>query len=128
MSNTTQQDKKRVPNPTGKGGFGDHPEHRNPGGWKKEDSISYQYQKLIRMKPEDLQAFEPQTVAQQIAKQRVLEMLRDNDESKGRALDVTKEVTDRIEGKAPQFIGIGDGDDYDQRAGATIVFEDKPKE
>ena len=28
-------------NPSGKGGFGDHPEHRNKGRWKKENSFSY---------------------------------------------------------------------------------------
>lgn len=32
---------KRVPNPTGKGGFGDHPENRSPGGWDRNNSFSY---------------------------------------------------------------------------------------
>ena len=32
---------KRVPNPTGKGGFVDHPEHIGNGRWSKENSFSY---------------------------------------------------------------------------------------
>lgn len=45
---TTQQDK-LVNNPTGKGGFGDHPENRNPGGWKPEYTFSYQYKRFLNM-------------------------------------------------------------------------------
>ena len=40
IDSTTKQDKK-INNPTGKGGFGDHPEHRSPGGWDKNNSFSY---------------------------------------------------------------------------------------
>jgi len=36
---TTNQDKNN--NPEGKGGFGDNPEHRSDGRWKKENSKSY---------------------------------------------------------------------------------------
>ena len=32
---------KQVPNPTGKGGFGEHPENRNDGRWDKNNSFSY---------------------------------------------------------------------------------------
>lgn len=128
---TTQQatpDKDMNRNPKGKGGFGDNPQNRNPGGWKKEESISYQYNRLIRFSPDELDKFIPKTIAEKVALKRVKEMLEDNNATKGGALQVTKEVTDRIEGKAPQFIGLGDGDDYDNRTGATIVFEDKPEE
>ena len=37
---TTQQATDMNRNPEGKGGFGDNPQNRNPGGWKKEESIS----------------------------------------------------------------------------------------
>ena len=36
-------------NPTGKGGFGDHPENRNPGGWRPEYTPSYQYRRFMNM-------------------------------------------------------------------------------
>jgi hypothetical protein len=49
--NTTDQ----VPNPTGKGGFGDHPENRNPGGWKKEDTPRFKLEKMMNMSYKQLQ-------------------------------------------------------------------------
>lgn len=47
MSNSGEQTTKQVPNPTGKGGFGDHPEHRNNGAWKKERTPRGRLEKLI---------------------------------------------------------------------------------
>jgi len=107
MSETTQQ-VTTPPNPTGKGGFGDHPENRNPGGWKKEESISYQYNKLLRMSPEDIENFTPTTVAEKIALNRLMAALKDDSVY---ALSETKEITDRTEGKAPQFVKL-DADIY----------------
>ena len=49
---TTQQDYITPPelrNPTGKGGFGDHPENRNPGGWNPDFTFSYQYRRFLNM-------------------------------------------------------------------------------
>lgn len=107
---TTTQQVEGVPNPTGKGGFGDNPQNRNPGGWDKTQSISYQYNRLMRMEPDELDEFVPETVAQKVAKQRITEMMEDNNETKGGALQVTKEVTDRVEGKAPQTVDISNPD------------------
>lgn len=126
---TTQQatpDKDMNRNPTGKGGFGDHPENRNPGGWDKTKSISYQYNRMLRMTDKEWEELTKRIEsgdtfrAERIAYKRIKEA--DND------LQTTKEITDRTEGKAPQFIGLGDKDDVDERVGATIVFEDKPEE
>lgn len=107
---TTKQVEPHIPNPTGKGGFQERPEDRSDGRWKKEDSISYQYNKLLRMPLDELEGFIPQTAAQSVAKQRIKEMLEDNNETKGGALQVTKEVTDRIEGKAAQPIDFTNPD------------------
>lgn len=109
-------------NPTGKGGFADNPENRSDGRWSKEGSISYQYNKLMRMSPTELSGFTPETIAEKIALKRIRIAMT------SAGLYDTKEITDRTEGKAPQFIGIGDGDDYDGKVGATIVFEDKPED
>jgi hypothetical protein len=42
---TTEQDIRKTPgwnpNPTGKGGFAEHPENRSPGGWDKNNTFSY---------------------------------------------------------------------------------------
>lgn len=95
----------KLPNPTGKGGFQERPEDRNDGRWNKEDSISYQYNKLMRMKPEDIYNFKPETVAQDIALARI-RAARDSRLGLGDA----KEITDRTEGKAPQSIDLTSSD------------------
>lgn len=108
---TTQQvhpNKLNPPNPNGKGGFGEHPEHRNPGGWKKENTISYQYHRFLNMSPEQLEAWaktpkSERTVAMDLAYNRVLEARK--------SLPDIKEITDRTEGKAPQNIDVTSGGD-----------------
>jgi len=92
-------------------GFHTNPERRSDGGWKKEDSISYQYNKMLRMTQEEVLAYNPQTVAQTVAKTRILEMLESNNVTKGQALDVTKEITDRTEGKAKQYTDVTSKDE-----------------
>ena len=51
----TDQDMNR--NPTGKGGFGDNPQNRNPGGWKKEDTPRYKLEKMMKLSHKELQEF-----------------------------------------------------------------------
>lgn len=92
-----------MPNYTGKGGFGDNPQNRSDGGWKKEESISYQYNKLMRLTPEELSAFKPETVAQEIALKRITAART------AKGLNDTKEITDRTEGKAPQSLDVTSG-------------------
>lgn len=89
-------------NPTGIGGFGDNPQNRNPGGWNKEESISYWYNKLGRMSDEDLAEFTPANQNQKIALLRIQRSLKDDRDSLAEA----KEITDRTEGKAPQSVDL----------------------
>lgn len=91
-----------VINPKGKGGFQERPQDISPGGWKKEGSISYQYNRLMRMTTDELDTFTPETVAQDIAFQRIKAARKEA------GLNDAKEITDRTEGKAPQYIGLGD--------------------
>ena len=83
-------------------GFHTHPENRSNGGWKKEDSIGYQYNKLIRMTVKEIKTWlqdnpdETRTLAQDMAYNAVLQARKD--------LAYLKEVTDRTEGKATQGI------------------------
>lgn len=100
---TTKQ-VKHIPNPSGKGGFGERPEDRNDGRWNKEDSISYQYNKLMRMSVDEFNKFVPKTIAQDIAIARIRAA---RDARLG--LNDAKEITDRTEGKAPQAIDVTSG-------------------
>lgn len=101
---TTKQVRKHIPNPTGKGGFKDHPELRSDGGWKKEDSIGYQYNFLQRLTVSGFKQWltdnpdDKRTMAQELAYQAVLKARKE--------LNYLKEVTDRTEGKAPQSIDV----------------------
>lgn len=99
-------------NPTGKGGFGDNPQNRSNGKWKKENSVSYQYNRMLAMTTDELKDFKPTTNAEAIAKRRLERAMRDDDES----LKETKEITDRTEGRAKQDINI----DVDEKSAPLI--------
>jgi hypothetical protein len=85
-------------NPTGKGGFKEHPENRNPGGWSKENSLSYQYKYLLSLTDAEfgkwMQKHKPKkrTVAQTLAYDAVISARKD--------FQYLKEITDRTEGRA----------------------------
>lgn len=55
MSSKTTDQVRTPPNPTGKGGFGDNPQNRNPGGWKKEDTPRYKLEQMMKLSKADLQ-------------------------------------------------------------------------
>lgn len=85
---------------------------RSDGKWKKENSVSYQYNRMLAMTPEEFKKFEPTTNAEAIAKRRIERAIRDDDES----LKETKEITDRTEGRAKQDISI----EADEKAAPLI--------
>ncbi len=45
---------KQVPNPTGKGGFGDNPQNRHNGAWKKESTPRYKLEKMMELSQDEL--------------------------------------------------------------------------
>lgn len=109
-------------NPTGKGGFGDHPENRNPGGWRPEYTPSYQYRRFMNMDSdelielakkwkiisptkEEIESGEarkkyrgkfPHTTVEEMALRRILASMK--------SLADIKEITDRVEGRAVQKV------------------------
>ena len=53
-------------------GFHTHAERRNNGKWDKDESISYWYNKLLRMPNEEFDNFKPASSAQRIACTRIV--------------------------------------------------------
>ena len=110
-----------VNNPSGKGGFGDNPQNRANGRWSKETSISYWYNHIIRLSVDEFNSFKPETVAQQLAYNSIVESQTE--------LGYLKEVTDRTEGRAYQTTDITSGGEKIQSAPTTIQVEiTKPNE
>lgn len=78
-NSTTDQAKKRSNNPTGKGGFGDHPENISPGGWNPENTFSYQFNKFKNMTKKEFDEYKKthpkseRTMAEALAYARVVE-------------------------------------------------------
>jgi hypothetical protein len=116
---TTQQVEKiskphpngKLPNPTGKGGFAERKHDISPGGWRKENTISYQYNRFMNMSTKELAAWakisdDDKTVAMVLAFNRVL--------AARKSLPDLKEITDRTEGKSKEFI------DLNAQVGLTI--------
>ena len=83
-------------------GFDKHPENRSNGRWRKEDSISEQYNMFLRMNAEEVRTWEEnhlekdRTMAQEIAYRAMLRARK--------SLKDLQEITDRTEGKAPQTL------------------------
>lgn len=100
---TTEQDKSMNRNPNGKGGFGDNPQNRNPGGRPKNvESISYWYTFFLNIDVENFKEWllenpeKERTMACELAYNAVVRARKD--------LKYLTEVTDRTEGKAKQKI------------------------
>lgn len=102
----TRDDKGRITGGKPPVGFHTNPENISPGGWKKENTISYQYNRFLNMTPEQLQEWaktpnNERTVAMDLAYNRVLEARK--------SLPDMKEITDRTEGRASQSVDITSG-------------------
>lgn len=99
--NTSKQVRK-VPNPTGKGGFQERPQDRSMGHWDSKNTFSFQMNRFKNMTIQELEDWNKdtpkniRTVAEDLAFKRVF-----NAQAK---LDEFREVADRTEGKAQQRI------------------------
>jgi hypothetical protein len=103
----TRDEKGRITGGMPPVGFHTNPENRSDGGWKKENSIGYQYRRFLNMTTEELKAWDKttpeneRTVAMDIAYAQIIQSRK--------SLPHAKEVTDRTEGKAPQAVDITSG-------------------
>ena len=110
----------KLPNPTGKGGFGDNPQNRSDGGWKKEYTPTYQYKRFLNMDIDELMFLskcwgivkldpadykderfqnpenKKRTTVEEMCLRRVIASMR--------SLSDVKEINDRVEGRAMQKV------------------------
>lgn len=109
MSTTQQVHKNKLdpPNKEGRGGFGDNPDHRNPGGWKKEMVFSYQYRRFMNMPAEQFIAYADVIKSKKCTMVEMAAWTRVKDMHK--SLPDIKEITDRTEGKAQQAMDLTSG-------------------
>lgn len=117
MKKTTDQVRK-APNPTGKGGFGDNPQNRNPGGWKKEDTPRYKLEQMMKLSTAELQEIvdEPLYPAfeQKLAKAIIDGQWRE-----------IKEMIQEVYGKPQESVDVTS---KGEQVGAVISFESRPTE
>lgn len=83
-------------------GFHTNPERRNNGKWDKDESISYWYNKLLRMPNDEFDSFKPANSTQRIVYARIVAACGADE----LALKATKEITDRTEGRPRQDIDM----------------------
>ena len=114
-------------NPEGRGGFQEHPEHRNPGGRPKNtESFTFWYRRFLSMNMKEFLNWEKEyskeegTVVASLAYARV----RKADES----LKDFKEIADRTEGKAPQNLVHEGGLFQETELQITVVDSDSETE
>ena len=88
------------PNPTGKGGFGDHPENRNPGGWNKNESYQYWLNFFKRLTVEEFEAYPKQNPAMTMAARGAYERIKRSVTD----MENFREVANRTEGMPKQKI------------------------
>lgn len=103
MTGKTTDQVRKVPNPTGKGGFGDNPENRNPGGWKKTDTLRFKIEKaseLDRLELQDIVNDESESM-----------LLRKFAEATLKAdWRMIKEITEMLYGKPKETVDISNPD------------------
>lgn len=105
-------------NPRGRGGFREHPENRSPGGWDKNNSISYWLHYFLELSVSEFRKFEERnpehsrTVAQSIAYARVF-----NARS---SLKECIEITNRTEGYPKQQTEIIETDPVDEMSNEEL--------
>jgi hypothetical protein len=102
MKNKAKITSKQVPNPTGKGGFTEHPENRSNGSWVKTETFRYWFGVFKEMTIEELKTWEKKnpenkrTVASSLAYTRIIKSQKD--------LREFQEVANRSEGMPKQTI------------------------
>lgn len=122
MAASTQQEKhKGNPNPSPETRFGaGRANPQSPGGWKKENTLSYQYRRFLSMTAAEFEAFaktpkDSMTMAEYGAYSQVLQLRK--------SLPHAKEIADRVEGKPYQQVDVTS--DGEKLEGLVIIRSDE---
>lgn len=111
------------PNPTGKGGFAEHPENRSNGRWDKDNSFSYWFNAFKAMSVKEFESWKDKnppaerSMAAQLAYKRIKNAVTE--------LQDFREVADRTEGKAVQSIEHTGKDGDAIETSTTVTFMPK---
>lgn len=110
---TTEQEEKKGNNKNGVGGFGDNPQHRNNGAWKKTETFRYWFNLFKEMTIEEFDKWQKdnledkRTVAADLAVKRIVKSQTD--------LREFQEVANRSEGMPKQTFETNDvGQNYEK--------------
>ena len=100
---TTDQAKDMNRNPEGKGGFGDNPQNRNPGGWSKRDTLRFKIEEASYLDDVELQAI--------IDDPKEATLLRRFAEATLKAdWRMIKEITEMLYGKPKESVDVNNPD------------------
>lgn len=91
-----------IRNPTGKGGFGDHPENANRGYWHPEDSYSFNLRKYGKMTDIELQEVILKAKSGELTQFQLAALQTITDMRKQDGWKKLVDTVDRIDGKAMQ--------------------------
>lgn len=100
---TTKQAKDMNRNPSGKGGFGDNPENRNSGSWKKTDTARFKLEQMMKLSQEELQEVIRQPDIP-VFEQKLALAIRDGD------WKVIREITHEVYGTPKQSVDVNNPD------------------
>ena len=104
---------KTPPNPTGKGGFGDNPQNRNPGGWKKSNTPRFKLEQMMKLSSGELQEIINDST-RPLFEQKLATAIID-----GHWL-VMREMIDQVYGKAKESVDVtSKGESVNPYAGLT---------
>lgn len=81
-------------------GFEKHPERRNPGGWKKEDTARYKLEQMVKMTEEEVVAIANDPNAPLFERRLARSLLREND------WKTTESMLNQVYGQPKQHLEV----------------------
>ena len=96
---TTKQVEKKVPNPTGKGGFQERPQDRNNGSWVKSDTPRYKLEQMMKLSEDELNEIASDKGLPLFENKLAIAIIEGN-------WNVIKEMTQEVYGKPKEIVDV----------------------